>query len=171
MASLEQWESSEHGDGLSLTLKTLTESVTLKTWSWTEGRHCWRMSEFGSEVKKEITNETKQNKKKIYIYPSYLLYILLTIGPHKPKQKEEKITYKCAKTQGSTFKRLWFWFSWIFILKRKDIGLTSWSQQIFQSLRILTYSSKTLWILSIQNALQFFKIKYHHTCLKLHKFK
>lgn len=111
-------------------------------------------------------NKTEQN-----IYPSYLLYILLTIGPHKPKQKEEKITYKCAKTQGSTFKRLWFWFSWIFILKRKDIGLTSWSQQIFQSLRILAYSSKILWILSIQNALQFFKIKYHHTCLKLHKFK
>lgn len=33
------------------------------------------------------------------------------------------------------------------------------------------FSFKRYWILSIENILQFVKVKYHHTCLNLHKFR
>lgn len=39
-----------------------------------------------------------------------------------------------------------------------------------QNLRVFFFF-KRYWILSIENALQFVKVKYHHACLNLHKFR
>lgn len=54
---------------------------------------------------------------------------------------------------------------------KKYRTLTTWSQQILPSLRIFIFFFQKIFALSIENILQFVKVKYHRTCLNLHKFR